>query len=311
MMTRIEHVVSKRKTSNHSTRLNVIPANAEQVPLRNARRSAAVWWWVGGIFLSALFLIPLLSAVSGSLKSSAELLQRPATFWPQSLSFEAWQRLFDPSQGVVQGMLNSAIVTVGTVVLTVAAGVLAGYGLGRFRFPGSGLAFGLILAGMMIPFTVLLTPISVVVRELGLGNSLLGVVLVYTTYQLPFCVFILRNSFAAIPTEIEEAALIDGCRRVDVLFRVFLPLVIPGIVTSAIFAFLNAWNEFLAALVLLSDQTKFTLPVVLQVNQIGQFGKVDWGLLDAGVVVSMVPCLLIFFLLQKHYVNGIFSGAAK
>lgn len=278
---------------------------------RRRRTGATVWWWIAGILLSALFILPIVSSITGSLKSAEELRQRPPTLLPASISFEAWERFFDPSEGVVQGIGNSLIVAVGTVVITVIASGLAGYGLARYRFRGSGVVFGVILAGMMIPFTVLLTPISVVLRELGLFNSLLGVTLVYATYQLPFCVFIMRNSFAAIPDEIEEAALLDGCTRWTSLTRVFVPLVIPGVVTAAIFAFLNAWNEFMAALVLLTDQGKFTLPVVLQSNQIGRFGTVDWGLLDAGVVVSMVPCLIIFFLLQRYYVNGIFAGAAK
>lgn len=279
--------------------------------LGRGTRMSAVLWWITGLLLAVVFLFPLFSAITGSLKSPQELRQRPATLLPQEISFDAWRRLFDPSEGVLQGITNSLFVAGATVVLTVFLATLAGYGLARYKFRGSGVIFAVILAGMMIPFTVLLTPISVVLREIGLFNSLLGVVFVYTTFQLPFCVFIMRNSFGSIPDEVEEAALLDGCKRSDVLLRVFVPLSVPGIATSAIFAFLNAWNEFLAALVLLTDQAKFTLPVVLQSNQIGRFGTVDWGLLDSGVVVSMVPCLLLFFLLQRHYVAGIFAGAAK
>lgn len=286
-------------------------ASPRRFDQRTRNRAQGLLWWVGGIVLAAMFIFPLLSAITGSLKSPAELRERPATLWPKAVSFEAWERLFDPAEGVMTGVGNSLFVTGLTVALTVVLATLAGYGLARYRFRGSGVVFTVILAGMMIPFTVLLTPISVVLRELGLFNSLIGIALVYTTYQLPFCVFIMRNSFAAIPMEIEEAALLDGCTRANVLIRVFLPLVLPGIATSAIFAFLNAWNEFLAALVLLTDQNRFTLPIVLQSNQIGRMGTVDWGLLDAGVVVSMVPCLIIFFLLQRYYVAGIFAGAAK
>jgi multiple sugar transport system permease protein len=279
--------------------------------VKHGSRAVTVWWWVGGVLLAALFIFPLLSAITGSLKSQEELRQRPPTVFPKQISFESWARLFDPGEGLLQGIANSLLVAGITVVLTVVLSSLAGYGLARYRFRGAGLVFGVILAGMMIPFTVLLTPISVVLREIGLYNSLIGVALVYTTYQLPFCVFIMRNAFAAIPDEIEEASLLDGCTRFSSLVRVFLPLVVPGVVTAAIFAFLNAWNEFLAALVLLTDQHKFTLPIVLQSNQIGRFGTVDWGLLDAGVVTAMVPCLIIFFLLQRYYVQGIFAGAAK
>lgn len=285
------------------------------IKLRGGRgrrhRIAATWWWVVGIVLASLFLFPLVTMFISTFKTSAELGIRPTTILPRVFTFDNWHRLFDPSAGIMQGVWNSIVISTGTVILTVVVSVLAGYGFGRFRFRGSTSLFFVVLAGLMVPFTVLLTPLLVVLRGLGLTNNLVGVMLVYTVYQLPFCIFIMRNAFSGIPKEIEEAALMDGCTRIGVMRRIFIPLVVPGIVTSAIFAFLNSWNEFLAALVLLTDQTKFTLPIMLMVRQIGKFGTVDWGLLDTGIVVSMVPCLLIFFLLQRYYVTGIFSGAAK
>ncbi|WP_022884565.1 carbohydrate ABC transporter permease [Glaciibacter superstes] len=285
----------------------------EPLSSRRLRRKpfVSVWWWVTGIVLSSLFLIPLVTMLLSTFKSRTELGMKPPTLLPRELTLDNWQRLFDPSAGLIQSTMNSAIVSLGTVALTVVVSALAGYGFGRFRFRGSGVLFFVVLAGLMVPFTVLLTPLLVVLRGMGLSNNLFGVMLVYTVYQLPFCIFIMRNAFSGIPNEIEEAALMDGCTRVGVFRRIFIPLVIPGIVTSAIFAFLNSWNEFLAALVLLTDQEKFTLPIMLAVRQVGKFGTVDWGLLDTGIVVSMIPCLLIFFLLQRYYVSGIFSGAAK
>lgn len=280
---------------------------------RTSRRTsfASVWWWVTGIVLSSLFLIPLVTMLLSTFKSRTELGRKPPTILPVDATLDNWQRLFDPDTGLIQSTMNSAVLSLGTVALTVVVSALAGYGFGRFRFRGSGVLFFVVLAGLMVPFTVLLTPLLVVLRGMGLSNNLFGVMLVYTVYQLPFCIFIMRNAFAGIPNEIEEAALMDGCTRVGVFRRIFIPLVVPGIVTSAIFAFLNSWNEFLAALVLLTDQEKFTLPIMLAVRQVGRFGTVDWGLLDTGIVVSMIPCLLIFFLLQRYYVSGIFSGAAK
>lgn len=280
---------------------------------RSVRRRpfVSVWWWVTGIVLSSLFLIPLVTMLLSTFKSRTELGMKPPTVLPREFTLDNWQRLFDPSAGLIQSTMNSAVLSLGTVALTVVVSALAGYGFGRFRFRGSNVLFFVVLAGLMVPFTVLLTPLLVVLRGLGLSNNLFGVMLVYTVYQLPFCIFIMRNAFSGIPNEIEEAALMDGCTRVGVFRRIFIPLVVPGIVTSAIFAFLNSWNEFLAALVLLTDQEKFTLPIMLAVRQVGKFGTVDWGLLDTGIVVSMIPCLLIFFLLQRYYVSGIFSGAAK
>ena len=121
----------------------------------------------------------------------------------------------------------------------------------------------------------------------------------------------MRNAFDAVPKEIEEAARIDGARDLGLLVRVLLPLVLPGIVTVAIFAFLNSWNEFLAALVLLSDNSKFTLPILISAVRAGRLGAIDWGAVQAGVTVMSVPCLFVFLLLQRYYMRGLMAGAVK
>ena len=126
-------------------------------------------------------------------------------------------------------------------------------------------------------------------KFLRLQNSQLGLVLIYTTFQLPFSIFMMRNAFDAVPREIEEAARIDGAGSLQLLARVMLPLVFPGIVTVALFAFLAAWNEFLAALILLTDQDKFTLPILMTAVRSGRFGAVNWGAVQAGVTVMMIP----------------------
>jgi len=151
----------------------------------------------------------------------------------------------------------------------------------------------------------------VMLTKLGLQNSHLGLILVYTTLQLPFSVFMMRNAFDAVPIEIEEAARIDGASVWTVLLRIMLPLVLPGIVSVAIFAFLNSWNEFLAALIFLTDEHNYTLPVMMTAVRAGRMGSVDWGALQAGVTLMMLPCLLIFLLLQRFYIRGLTSGAVK
>ena len=197
-----------------------------------------------------------------------------------------------------------------TVVLSVIVSVLAGYGFSRFRFPFKDLLFIVILSTIMIPFQSILTPIFLVLTRLGLHNTLTGLVCVYVTLQLPFSIFMMRNAFDAVPREIEEAARMDGANNVAMLL-VMLPLVWPGIVTIALFAFLGAWNEFLAALVLMTDQSKFTLPVMMTPLQSGRFGAIDWGAVQAGVTVMMVPCLILFLLLQRFYIRGLMAGAVK
>jgi multiple sugar transport system permease protein len=163
----------------------------------------------------------------------------------------------------------------------------------------------------MIPFQAIITPLYVVLHVIGLSDSLVGLTLVYITFQLPFGLFLMRNSFGALPADLEESAQLDGCSVLSTLLRVMLPLALPGVVTTALFAFFASWNEFFAALVLITDQSKFTLPVTLSILQTGQFGTLNWGVLEAGVVLSAVPCLVLFLLLQRYYVGGLLAGAVK
>ena len=209
-------------------------------------------------------------------------------------------------------MLNSALSSRSArLVLTVAVSLFAGYGFSRFRFPFKNALFVLIIATMMIPFQSILTPLFIILAKLGLNNSLVGLTLVYVTLQLPFSVFMMRNAFDAVPKEIEEAARIDGARDLRLLVRVLLPLVLPGVATVAIFAFLNAWNEFLAALVLLSSNEKYTLPVLMTAVRAGRLGAINWGAVQAGVAVMTIPCLFVFLLLQRYYMRGLMAGAVK
>jgi multiple sugar transport system permease protein len=163
----------------------------------------------------------------------------------------------------------------------------------------------------MIPFQSVVTPLFLVLTYLRLQNSLIGLTLVYATLQLPFSVFMMRNAFDTVPREIEEAARIDGCSTLSMLTRVMLPLVVPGVVTVCIFAFLGSWNEFLGALILLTDNDLYTLPILVTAVRSGLYGTIDWGAVQAGVTVMMIPCLLIFLLLQRYYMRGLTSGAIK
>jgi multiple sugar transport system permease protein len=162
----------------------------------------------------------------------------------------------------------------------------------------------------MVPFQVIVTPLFIVLQSVGLASSLFGLVLVITTFQLPFAVFVMRNAFDSIPTEIWEAAEMDGAGPLRSLWAM-LPLLAPGLLTAGLFAFFSAWNDFFGALILLSDQSQFTLPVVLTSLINGARGSVNWGLLQSGVVVSIAPCIVIFLVLQRQYVSGLMSGAVK
>ncbi|WP_344651740.1 carbohydrate ABC transporter permease [Cryptosporangium japonicum] len=220
-------------------------------------------------------------------------------------------RMVDYGDGIGSYVLNTAVVALVTVTLTVVITTLGGYAVARLSFRGKNLLFLLTLAILMVPYTTILIPLYIVLGWFGLQNSLIGLGLVLVMFQLPFGLFMMRNSFEALPAELEEAALIDGCTTGGALRRVLLRGVAPGMVTVALFSFLASWNEFVAPLIFLTDGSKFTLPVALYNLQSGNLGSIDFGALQAGVVTAALPCVAVFLLLQRYYVSGFSAGALK
>jgi multiple sugar transport system permease protein len=174
--------------------------------------------------------------------------------------------------------------------------------------PGKEAIFVFLLLALIVHYQALLTPIFFMFASLHLTNTLFGLAILHTTIQLPFSVYIMRNSFEAVPGEIEEAAVIDGARSWQGLAYVYLPAIVPAIDTVSLFAFITSWNEFLGALVMMNRGTTFTVPLILaNARQAASIGGTDWGLLQAGIL----PCVLFYLLLQKYYVSGFTSGAVK
>jgi multiple sugar transport system permease protein len=270
-----------------------------------------ILYYVVCIALALLFLAPLLWSTVTAFKPLPDALANPLNLLPTHITMSNFQALENSGNGLTTYITNSAVVALGTVAGTILLSTLGGYGFARFEFPGKNILFVLILVTLMIPFQSILTPLYLVLRVFHLQNTLLGLTLVYITFQIPFGIFVMRNVFEGVPREIEEAALIDGCSEWSVLYRVMLTIVLPGIITVGLFAFLNSWNEFLAALIFMTDSSKFTLPILLLNATSGQFGSVNLGAVQAGVVVTMFPCLVLFLLLQRYYVNGLAAGAVK
>lgn len=210
--------------------------------------------------------------------------------------------------------LNSAILTVGTVVLTVLLSAMAAYAIARFRFPGVRPAFFYFLAGLMIPLQLAIVPLFFEMKTLGLLNSRLGLLSVYVAFGMPFSIFVLTGFFKTLPASLHEAALLDGAGEWGAFWRVMLPLARSGLITVGIFTFLGTWNEFLMAFMFLtgpdSDAVR-TLPLGLaKITIISQY-RTDYGLAFAGLVLMMAPTLVVYVLLQKHLVKGITVGAVK
>jgi multiple sugar transport system permease protein len=266
---------------------------------------------IAGIGSALVFGVPLIWSILRAFQSEAVITSAadPATFF--RLGWENFAAVFGSSSHLLTGVLNSVIVSVSTAVLTAILATMAGYGFARFRFRGSGLVFGLVLLTMMVPFQAILTPLYLEMNALGLTNSLFGLVLFYTTVNLPFGVFVMRNAFESIPPDLEDSAFVDGASRFRVVVSVLRPLLLPGAATAALYAFLASWTEFLGALTFLTKDSLYTLPVALLNLQTGAYGQVSYGNLVAGSVVAMIPCIALYVGLQRFYVAGLSSGALK
>lgn len=263
------------------------------------------------IFIAALMVAPVVLSFFASIKTSADASATPPSYLPHALSLENYQKILNYQAGLWTYVSNSLSVAAIAIVLVVVLAVPAGYGLARFNFRFKEVLFLVLLLPLMIPYQALLTPLYLDFAKVGLANTQLGLAIIHAMLQIPFSVYLMRNGFEAIPKELEEAAVIDGCNSWQTFFRVSLRLVLPGIVTIALFAFITSWNELLAALILMNKETQFTVPIMLVGVRTGHFGAVDWGALQAGIIVAIIPCVAIYVFLQKYYVSGLLSGAVK
>jgi len=277
---------------------------------KSETRVKRLLYGLAAVLSVVVFVVPLIWAMLPSLQPGAVItaVPDPATFF--QLTSDNFRNL-GAIETIPRAIANSLVVSLGTAILTTALATAAGYGFGRFRFSGSGIAFALILVTLMIPFQAILTPLFLQLNAMRLTDSLLGLVLFYSTVNLPFGVFVMRTAFASVPTELEDAASVDGAGTLRALVSVLRPLVVPGMATTALYAFLASWTEFLGALTFLTQQELYTLPVALLNLQQGAYGSIDYGLLAAGSVIAMVPCVVLFVALQRYYVAGLSAGAVK
>ena len=286
-----------------------------------ARAWSRVWagrnrYLIGAICLAicVFMLTPIVLSVLTSVKTTAEAAAIPPTYVPHELSLDNYRRLWSYQAGLPTYLGNSLITAFLTIAFTLALTIPAGYALARFPIPAKEGIFVFLLLALIIPYQALLTPIFLMFAQapIKLTNTLVGLAILHTAIQLPFSLYIMRNSFEAVPRELEEAALTDGGSSFQILRSIFLPAVVPAIVTVTLFAFVTSWNEFLGALVLLSRASTFTLPLILATARSEtSLGGTDWGMLQAGITIAMIPCIGIYLLLQKYYVSGFTQGALK
>jgi ABC-type sugar transport system, permease component len=261
--------------------------------------------------LLAIMLFPLMMSLLTSVKPTGEAATWPPNYLPSRLSLNNYVEMYKYQAGLPLYLINSFSVAFMAIGGCVILASLAGFGLARFSIPYKEFFFLLLICGMMIPYQTLLTPLYIMFSRLGIQNTRVGLAIVHTAIQLPFSIFLMRHSFEAVPRQLEEAAVIDGCNSIQLLWRIFLPAVVPGIVTVALFAFLTSWNEFIGALIFMNKETMFTLPIMLVASRTGYYGSTDWGILQAGIIISIIPCVPVYLLLQKYYVSGLMTGTGK
>ena len=271
------------------------------------RLGRAAGLYGAGSVLLLLGAFPLFWMLSTSLKPSGEIFATP-TLVPRHATLGNFVQLLAETNFAVY-FKNSVIVSLTTVVVTLAASAAGAYALTRFAFRGRDTVIRLILATYMFAPIMIIIPFYILVRQLGLVNTRLALVLSYTTFCLPFCLWLLRAFFAGVPLELEEAAMVDGANRARAAWYVTLPLALPGLIAAGIFTFILAWNDFLFALVLITSDELKTLPV--GVNDLFKATIVDWGMIMAAGVVITVPTNGFFVAVQRYLIQGWGAGGLK
>jgi multiple sugar transport system permease protein len=252
-------------------------------------------------------LVPFYSMVVLSLHAGGSATGA-FTFLPFPISWEHFDTLI-VGAGFGTYIRNSFIVALGTVACAVPVAIITGYGLQRYRLRGRHVFMLVLLTTQFVPAAMLIIPLFIIFKQLGLLDTLVGLVLVNATYELPLTAILMRGFISGIPFELEEAAMVDGCTRFQSVVRILLPLLRPGIVAVASFAFVGAWNNFLFALFLINNQDLYTVPVGLSYF-LGEY-NVDYAALAAGGVIAVLPVVLIFAVIQRYLVGGLSVGAVK
>lgn len=277
---------------------------------------AGRWWWRPGRAIRAVAigvalawsLAPVYWMLATSLKSELEATRLDPTFWPHAMTFANYRGLFDGSLPFLSFFTNTVLTCLITAFVAVVVATPAAYALSRAKFRLRA-AFGYsILVFRMLPLVVLLAPLYLLLLHIHLLDTALGLIVGFTTFGLPFAVWMLKSFIDALPIEIEEAARVDGYPRWQILLKIIVPLILPGLLTTGTFVFMEAWNNLIYPLTFVTTLEKQTLPAALVMTFTGQF-KTDWGGMMAAAVVTTLPLMIAFFAVQRSMVRGLTAGA--
>ena len=259
------------------------------------------------LILLVFLLFPFYWTIVTSLKSNSDLYSSAVQYWPKSPTLEAYKHLITQNN-FFHPIKNSFIVASVTTIISLTVSTLAAYAFSRFRFKGRKPLMILFLTNNMFPTVLLLIPLYTMMRKMSLLYTPWALVLSYTTFTIPFSVWLLNGYMNDLPISLEEAAMIDGADRVTAFFKIDLPLLLPCLMATGVYIFMQSWNEYTFA-VLFTNENNRTIPVALK-NLIGQLG-VQWELITAGGVITIIPVCIMFFFAQKRLVAGLTAGAVK
>jgi len=260
------------------------------------------------VLLIVLFaMAPYIWTFLSSITPETDLYTREFHFVPERPTLNNYVRLFTKIH-FARNIIDSIFIAVATAIFGLIITVPASYSFSRFRFRGRKMMLMQFLGINMFPIMLLIIPLFIIMKNLRLMDTHLALIIAYSTMAIPFSVWMLTSFFNSIPTELDQAAMIDGCSGMQVMLRVTIPIAMPGIISTGIYIFITAWNEFLYAAILTSSRVR-TIPVALQ-NMIGEY-QIEWGLLTAGGIVSALPVIVLFFFIQRHLISGMTSGAIK
>ena len=260
------------------------------------------------VIVTLIVLGPIYWVVISAFKTPQEVIRPTPTLWPQTWTLDNFSRLLETTPYTTY-LANSLLVALGTTAVSVVLAVCAAYGLYRLKVPGAGKIAGVILLAFMIPGTLLIVPLYGILTDIGMINSLAGLVLVNVAFTAPFCTWLLRGFIMSVPKEIDEAAAIDGAGPVRTMFQIVLPLMAPGIATAVVYSFVFSWTEYVYASQFILDDSLQTLPIGLSAI-VGQY-TIDWGLIMAGTVFTILPTLILFMFAGRYFVGGLITGANK
>jgi multiple sugar transport system permease protein len=256
-----------------------------------------------------MMAFPLLWMAITSVKPQFELFQIPPTFWPGEITFEHYWRVLNETP-FLKYMRNSLAIATATTILVVGVATLGAHSLVRFRYPGREQLATLVLFTYLLPSVVLVLPLYLMLVSIGIANSVLSLVVAYTTFSLPYALWLLRSFMQGIPDDLEAAALVDGATRMEAFVDVILPQAVPGIISTSLFTFILAWNEYLFALILVNTDEARPLTTGVMGMLVSAF-NIEWSLLMAASVMMSLPLIVIFTFLQRYLTRGFGAGGVK